>query len=335
MATIKELAQASGVSRGTVDRVLHDRGGVAPEIRERVLKAARELGYEPNLAGRMLAVRKNPHLIGVMLPSIGNPFFDDVVRGFESATAEYSDLGFSVCFEAVQGFDVQTHLKAIERLVGRGVDALVVMTMNDSRILSYLSTLDIPIATVNSDLDLEKRLFYVGPDHRKKGAMNAGLLAMVSGGCRRNILILRGTGCVQGHRDIVGGFIEGLDRRGLEYTVSGEYDCQDDDEVAFRIVEGHLGAFPETDTIFISTAGTEGAIRAVGDRDILAFSSDDVPSVRRLLKSGRLAWTICQHPYTQGYRCARKMQQYFIDNKRPDNLITGYEVKIRENVEEE
>jgi len=329
------LAQASGVSRGTVDRVLHDRPGVAPEIRKRVLEAAMELGYEPNLAGRMLAVRKNPHLIGVMLPSDGSPFFAEVVRGFSSATEKYSDLGFSVCFEAVRGFNVQEHLDAIGRLVERGVDALVVMTMDDERILSYLSSMDIPIAAVNSDISLEKRLFYVGPDYRKKGAMNAGLLSLVSNGRKRNILIVRGTSCVKGHSDIVNGFVEGLDRRGMDYTITGELACQDDDAVAYHMVAEHLARHPETDTIFISTAGVAGVMRAVGERDMLVFVSDDVDPIRSLLKSGRVAWTICQHPYEQGYQCARKIQQYFIDNKRPESQIIGYEVKIRENVEEE
>ena len=51
MVTIKQLAEVCGVSRGTVDRVLNNRGNVKPEKRKRVLDAMRELNYQPNPAG--------------------------------------------------------------------------------------------------------------------------------------------------------------------------------------------------------------------------------------------------------------------------------------------
>ncbi|MDD4076288.1 MAG: helix-turn-helix domain-containing protein, partial [Eubacteriales bacterium] len=53
--TIKQIAVKAGVSRGTVDRVLHNRGGVKPDIAEHVRMIAQELGYKPNRAARLLA----------------------------------------------------------------------------------------------------------------------------------------------------------------------------------------------------------------------------------------------------------------------------------------
>ena len=47
MVTIKEIADRAGVSRGTVDRVLNNRGKVNPEKEERVRRIAQELGYKP------------------------------------------------------------------------------------------------------------------------------------------------------------------------------------------------------------------------------------------------------------------------------------------------
>ena len=96
MVTIKDLAESTGVSRGTVDRVLHNRGRVAPEVKELVLAKAKQLGYQPNRAGKMLAARKQPHKIGVILPSEGNPFFADVIRGMNDADEEYEEFGFSI-----------------------------------------------------------------------------------------------------------------------------------------------------------------------------------------------------------------------------------------------
>ena len=61
MVTIKDIAQRAGVSRGTVDRVLHDRGKVSPQKAEKIRRIADEMGYQPNIAGRGLAARKKHH----------------------------------------------------------------------------------------------------------------------------------------------------------------------------------------------------------------------------------------------------------------------------------
>ena len=58
MVTIKEIAQMAGVSRGTVDRVLNNRGRVSEENARRIREIARSLGYQPNKAGIALAAQK-------------------------------------------------------------------------------------------------------------------------------------------------------------------------------------------------------------------------------------------------------------------------------------
>ena len=58
MVTIKDIAKRAGVSRGTVDRVLNNRPGVNPETEARVRALIEEMGYRPNMAGQMLAVKK-------------------------------------------------------------------------------------------------------------------------------------------------------------------------------------------------------------------------------------------------------------------------------------
>ena len=84
MATIKEIAALAGVSRGTVDRVLNDRGAVNPETAEKIRKIAKELDYKPNRAGLVLAAQKKRLKLGVILFSTGNPFFQDVLAKSEA-----------------------------------------------------------------------------------------------------------------------------------------------------------------------------------------------------------------------------------------------------------
>ena len=67
MATIKEIAELAGVSRGTVDRVLNGRGAVSEQTERKVLEIAQALQYRPNRAGIVLAARKRNLKIGVLL----------------------------------------------------------------------------------------------------------------------------------------------------------------------------------------------------------------------------------------------------------------------------
>ena len=58
---IKDIAELSGVSTGTVDRILHERGKVSEDARKKVEKILKEIDYQPNLIARSLALKKKYH----------------------------------------------------------------------------------------------------------------------------------------------------------------------------------------------------------------------------------------------------------------------------------
>ena len=82
MATIKEVAEKAGVSVATVSYVLNDSRKVRPDTGQRVLWAARELGYVPNTAARSLVVGRSS-IVGLVVPDIGNPFFPEITKTFQ------------------------------------------------------------------------------------------------------------------------------------------------------------------------------------------------------------------------------------------------------------
>ena len=65
--TIKDIAQLTKLSNGTVDRVLHNRGGVSQKSYNKVMKVIKDQGYEPNIHASMLAYHKS-HTIAVVIP---------------------------------------------------------------------------------------------------------------------------------------------------------------------------------------------------------------------------------------------------------------------------
>jgi LacI family fructose operon transcriptional repressor len=92
MASIKEVADAAGVSTATVSRVLSNGPHVRPEMRARVMTAVEQLGYRPNLVARSLRSQQS-NTLGLIVSDIRNPFFTSISRAVEDVAYEQ---GFSV-----------------------------------------------------------------------------------------------------------------------------------------------------------------------------------------------------------------------------------------------
>ncbi|MDI3525120.1 MAG: LacI family transcriptional regulator [Candidatus Atribacteria bacterium] len=89
--TLKEIARRSGVSIATVSRVLNSTDSVREQVKEKVWKVARELGYRPARSFRKRVGKGK--VIALMITDIANPFFPEIVHGVEDAVFEH---GFSV-----------------------------------------------------------------------------------------------------------------------------------------------------------------------------------------------------------------------------------------------
>lgn len=95
MLTIQDVAKAAGVSVATISRVLNNSSAVAPKTRDRVLNIIKRLDYQPNLLGRNLR-RLETRRILVLLPTISNPFYSNIVRGIEDV-ARKNEFNVMLC----------------------------------------------------------------------------------------------------------------------------------------------------------------------------------------------------------------------------------------------
>ncbi|WJH34676.1 LacI family DNA-binding transcriptional regulator [Paenibacillus aurantius] len=95
-ATIHDIARLAGVSSATVSRVLSNSGyPVSAKLREKILRTAKEVHYVPNLLGKQLKTNINT-TIGVIVPSITNPFYSSVLLGIEE-TARKNNYNVLLC----------------------------------------------------------------------------------------------------------------------------------------------------------------------------------------------------------------------------------------------
>ena len=140
MATVKDVARAAGVSLGTVSNVLNGKDGVKPENREKVFKAMKEVGFHKGrtITSRKSKVTKN---IGLIIPSIENPFYPELVRGVED---EAANDGYNI-FLCNSDRDVNKERKYINALLAKGIDGLILvksqLTYKETKRLSTYTNL--------------------------------------------------------------------------------------------------------------------------------------------------------------------------------------------------
>jgi LacI family transcriptional regulator, repressor for deo operon, udp, cdd, tsx, nupC, and nupG len=126
--SIHAVARQAGVSITTVSRVFNRPERVAAATRERVMSAARLLDFVPNASARTLRTHES-RILGVVLPTLLNPVFAECLAGI----ADAADAAGYAIVPLVTEYDVKREATAIDRLLARDVDGLVVTVANASR----------------------------------------------------------------------------------------------------------------------------------------------------------------------------------------------------------
>jgi DNA-binding LacI/PurR family transcriptional regulator len=121
--TIRDVAKAAGVSTATVSNVLNKTGKVGLGTQRLVLSTVRRLGYVPDVHARRLASRTH-RTLGIVVSDIENPFFPEVVRGFETRAGQ---LGYDVILSETN-YDPRRTREAAGRMIEHRVRGVAIMT---------------------------------------------------------------------------------------------------------------------------------------------------------------------------------------------------------------
>ena len=339
MVTIKQIADMCGVSRGTVDRVLNQRGNVKPEKRDMILAMAKQLNYTPNPAGRALVTRKNSPTVGILLPAKGLPFFDDIIKAMRESAEKYGLFGLNAIWRMTQGYDLDEQCAALEELRPK-INALIINPINDPRVMEQMSLCmqdGIFVVTVNNDIERADRNCYVGSDYRNGGQTAGALLRMLRpSGCRIGIVL--GSWRMLGHRQRLEGFrsiLEGDSR----FSILDVQEDNDDDIRGYERVSAMLKERPDMDAIFFAASGgSYGGCRAIvakeKEQDITVVAFDTVPGIVEMMRQGVVNAAIYQHPRQQGQRSMQLVYDYLINGIKPkrDMHIMKNDIRILQNV---
>lgn len=335
MTTIKEIADMAGVSRGTVDRVLHNRGPVREETAERVRQIAAALDYRPNRIGKVLVSRKKSLNIAFVVFRGGNPFFQDVQAGARAKALELMDSGISVSFYDTSIKDAQEQVTLLLELEKQGINGVAITPIDEPVVAQTIQALTqhgIPVVTINTDIENSGRIAFVGSDYYTGGRIASGLANLITGG-HASIGIVNGSDSIRCHSQRVSGFIDNCASRYPDLHVVSKCENLDDDLISYEETRRMLNAYPGLDLLYLSAAGVYGAVRALQslnlDKKIKVISHDLIPASIDAIKNGTITATIVQQPKMQGSKPLDILSDYLLLNVTPAEELCLCECGIR------
>lgn len=340
--TSKQLAALAGVSRGTVDRALNNRSGVREEVRQRILAIAAEHGYRPMRAGKALVTRETL-TIAVLLNSVGNPFFDEVIRGIEEACADFSDFSIDLQMHHIKGFRLEEQLALLDELATQPLSGLLLTPINHPEVAARIAAFrkqGVSVVAINSDVDNCPQLPYVGCDYLRSGQTAASLMGLIAGDAAR-VLVVTGSLKVLGHNQRVFGFSRVLRRDVPGAVIVDIVENDDDEERSGAIVAQALRKNPQINALYFSAGGAIGGIRAaletaqaLGKEKPVIITCDVNPTIQEHIRQDRIVATICQQPYLQGYTGLKTLLNDLLFHQPPSQpkQYMQNEIKIKYNL---
>ncbi len=304
--TINMIAEKAGVSRGTVDRVLHNRQEVSPEVRERVLAVAKIMGY-------LTAPQENKEqkLIGVILP--GNRWFDDYLkkewqRGLKDACEIVEPLGYRVELVECETDIPVDIVSAAKELLKKKPSGIAMTGMNTRGVRDCIDQIvesGIPVVTYNSDLDGTKRSCFIGQDLYRSGRVAANMI-FPGIGKEDKILAVAGNLDYAAHNSRIQGFIDACREAGIGEDQIVIKESHNEYFLTYEIVKSALAGMPDLKAIYMANESVPACAEALADektsRRILLIGNDLTGATRRLLLEGTVDFIIEQNIYWQGYQ---------------------------------
>ena len=330
--TIQQIAERAGVSRGTVDRALNNRGRIAPEVAENILKVAQEMGYVPR--GRKARAQKQ-HRVGVITQLAKYSFMTEVNRGIADAARELKNQNVRLLLEEGLSVDEKEQLAAINRLVEQGIDALAIMPVDHDLIRDRLNELceaGIPVITFNTDIAGTDRAVFVGMDNAKSGRTAAGLMGMLTRGTGR-ILVITGFFGNRINSLRVEGFVSEIKQSFPEMSIAGVQSCFDDAAEGESILVNAMLGGQEIAGILIVSAGQSGLDAAFAklqpDRRPYIITYDLTPWSKKALSESKIDFLIDQDGYFQGYRSIWLLAAALQSGELPEEEYEFTDISIR------
>jgi LacI family transcriptional regulator len=319
-AGIRQIADALGISIGTVDRALHGRTGVSAKTRDRVMKMATKLNYSPNAAARNLRLNRRLHL-GVFLPQQIASFFDPLREGIREAASGWTAGGIDVAFHSYPRLG-EGEFEAMKAANWERFDGVILAPGNSAKMAALSRTPDrnTPVVYVATDAPRSSRLCSIAVDAASSGGIAAELLGHKIAQ-PTPVAAFTGDLKIQDHADKLRGFAASLATLAPHLTLVPAIESHDRQEEAYAAALALFQKYPNLGGLYINTANSLPVLRAAEESGLLGklqiITTDLFPELVPLIESGGVFATLYQRPITQGRMAFEILAHYLTAGTAP------------------
>ena len=341
---IKDIAILAGVSEGTVDRVLHNRGDVSAKSLEAVNKVLEEINYTPNLLARSLASKKQYRFVCLYPEHNLADYWHSIDVGFNQAASEFSNHNVIIEKRYYNQFDPLSFISISNEILLNLPDAVFIAPIFREEALNFtieLKKLQIPFSIFDSMLEEAEFITYYGQNSFQSGYIAAKLLLEAlpkesqvliirthRKGSVSNQTIYRNNGFMQ--------FIK--DNNMVDFYELINIELKDDDK------NSNLEALR---TVFAANTNIKAAIVfnskvnrlamdlvTLNQTDVRLIGYDLLEENVAYLKQGVVSSLIAQRPEKQAYLTVRDMCREIIFKQKVNRInYVPIDILMKENIE--
>jgi len=341
--TLKEIAKLAGVSRGTVDRAINNRGQISPEIKQRIIQIAEQHGYRKNIIASNLAKNKKIS-IDVILP---DPDFDSFwkapLKGIKNLEPQLSNFRFSIQYRFFRLDDSNSYSAALNDAIQSKPDGILTAPVFLKESMQYFKIAEqnnIPFICINSEINHTDIISYIGQNSFECGHIAGSLFDMHKTNGKDIIVLTLGhdTNNAVHINNKIKGLREYNSINQCGFTIQ-DYVISDfeNTKVLKQLVNKIEKRKDNIRGVFFTNSRAYKFLNATNLYRLLLpevtyIGFDLIPENIALLKSNQLTYILNQSPQKQGYLGIMNFFNYFIYNRElSEKIYLPIDIVIKEN----
>lgn len=342
--TIKDIAKIAGISRGTVDRVINNRGNVDPVLEDKIKKIARDLGFRKNVIASNLASQKTLKISVVVPDPESDLFWNIPVKGIKSALSYLELHGISTEYHLFPISDREVFCLKLENALAALPDAILLAPIYTNETLEYLQigqNNNIPFITINTELQHPNILSYIGQNSFQTGFL-AGRLIQLSSAKKGPIAAINlghGMHNAMHYSEKINGieqFFSPHDHSDFP-IITAECSEYKDPERLRAFFDDLISSNPDISAFFFTNSRAYRLLQLLSPEEIGRYNFvgyDLIDQNIALLKEGKINFLINQNPFLQGYLAIFSIVNHFVWKQNvPKKQYLPADVIMKENID--
>jgi LacI family transcriptional regulator len=338
--TVREIAELAGVSIGTVDRVLYNRGRVSAATRVRVEEVIAQYGFTPNPIARRLK-RNKAYQFCALIPKRDQDagYWNQIIEGINESAFELAALGVETEIIEFDRYNQKKFQNAATAVLSKNPDGLIFSPIMPGRTKPFIEKFraaGIPCIFVDANLPGADPLCAIGQDFFRGGYLAGRWMHLFAGKINKPVAVLD----LHGEDYHITRRREGFLQYAREHrfpTLVQEYSGYKGTEISVEEISAFLRKPLDLTGIFVTNSMAHRVSQAVKDRckprDFLLIGYDLVPNNRLSLQEGWIDAIISQRPEYQGREALMNLYRHIVlDQKIPKKIEIPLDVYIKENI---